>query len=247
MNRCARRLGPGVTLVLRESNPRPPFLVSSRAALENRPRGKEARQCHTAACSFSLAVVADGISSCPFGGSVARWVVANHLAKDRITVRPGVKTEKLLRDYLIALNERFRDEFSDLPEMLASGACLSAAFHCRRETHCFWVGDSPIYETRRVDGRLETELVSHPDSAGENFVTDWFGGTSHFELKHIRLSAQAVICTITSDGAIHDADMLNATYKEHGFSQAVATMVCQDALSQPDADDVSIAAMRFGG
>lgn len=201
----------------------------------------------SADCSFSLAAVADGISSCPFGGSVARWVIAEHLAKDRILVCPGVKTEELLRGYLNSLNEKIREEFSDLPEMMASGACLSAAFHFGGETHCFWVGDSPIHETRHVDGHFRTALISRPDSADENHVTDWFGGTSHFELKHNRLSAQAVICTITSDGAIHDADMLNAAYDEHGFSQAVATILCQEALERPDADDVSIATMRFGG
>ncbi|MFO7901230.1 MAG: protein phosphatase 2C domain-containing protein [Planctomycetota bacterium] len=105
---------------------------------------------------FSLIAVADGISSCAFGGSVARWVVEQHLSTDEISLPPDVDIETVFRNYLTTLNEQFRAEFADLPEMLESGACLSMAVNRANETHCFWVGDGPIYETKQQNGRYVT-------------------------------------------------------------------------------------------
>ena len=151
----------------------------------------------------------------------------------------------VLRKYFQDLHKQFCDEFSDIPEMFESGACLSLAVHVGRQSHAFWVGDSPIYETSVEGNRYLTKLVSQPDSLGTNGVTDWFGGTSPFRLKHVQLSAQASIVTITSDGAIHNAEMLDDAYEQHGFSDRVAEEVCQAALKNPRADDVSIVAMKL--
>lgn len=198
-------------------------------------------------CPASLIAVADGISGCPFGASVARWLVDEHLTQDAIPSSPDIDAKAQFQDYLMSLNEQFRSEFSDLDEMLESGSCLSIAFHLDSETHCFWVGDSPIYETRLADGHSETELISRPDSAGEHRVTDWFGGTSPFQLKHRLLSRDATICTITSDGAIVDAASLNKLYQEHGLQQEIASRICEESLMNPEADDVSIVAMKLDG
>ncbi len=194
---------------------------------------------------FSLIAVADGISSCAFGGSVARWVVERHLATDDVPLLPDVDLETVFRNYLATLNEQFRVEFADLPEMLQSGACLSMAVNRADETHCFWVGDAPIYETQQRNGCYITRMISRPDALDERSVTDWFGGTSPFELKHVQVSREAEIVTITSDGAIHDAKMLNSAYEEFGFTHAVAEAVREESLRNPQADDVSLVAMRI--
>jgi len=123
---------------------------------------------------------------------------------------------------------------------------LSLAVHRAPETHCFWVGDSPVYETVVLDGDYVTRLVSRPDSgSARHVITDWFGGTSPFQLKRVHLSTETSIVTITSDGAVHDADMLNDAYRRHGFSESVAEEVQNEALGNPAADDVSIVAMKI--
>jgi len=189
--------------------------------------------------------VADGISSCPFGRSVARWLIEQHLGKDAFGWEPGVSPQEIVRRYLARLNACFRAEFADLPEMLESGACLSLAVHLAGETHGFWVGDSPIYETSIQGDRISTRLVSRSDSRSRTSITDWFGGTSRFDLKHVALPIETAIVTITSDGAVHDAKMLNAAYLRYGFADAVAEEVCTEALLNEHADDVSIVAMRL--
>ncbi|MFO7904148.1 MAG: protein phosphatase 2C domain-containing protein [Planctomycetota bacterium] len=202
-------------------------------------------RCPSEIFPFSLIAVADGISSCAFGGSVARWVVEQHVATDYIPLFPDVGTETVFRNYLATLNEQFRAEFADLPEMLESGACLSMAVNRANETHCLWVGDAPIYETKQQNGRYITKLISRPDVLDEKCVTDWFGGTSPFELKHVQLSRETEIVTITSDGVIHDANMLNSAYEELGFTHALAKAVQEESLRNPRADDVSIVAMKI--
>ena len=223
----------------------PQFVCDSRTGRrheENQDR-VIARELSSDGESFLIAV-ADGISSCAFGGSVARWLIDQHLAKDGVSLQGDGDPDVLIWKYLQGLHTLFCDESSDIPEMLESGACLSLAVHLDGQTHAFWVGDSPIYQTSVEDNRYRTKLVSQPDSLGANGVTDWFGGTSPFELKHVQLSAQASIVTITSDGAIHNAEMLNDAYQQYGFSDLVAEEVCQEALKNPHADDVSIVAMN---
>ncbi len=192
-----------------------------------------------------LIAVADGISKCPFGGSVARWLVNQHLAHDDISIPDVEFADLAVHTYLEQLHAEFRVEFSDVPEMLKSGACLSLAVHREGKTHAYWVGDSPIYETTRVNDRYSTRLVSKPDSSGVTGVTDFFGGTSPCQIKHVQLHPDTHIVTITSDGAIHDAHLLNRSYQLHGFSQRVADEVCQEAHANANADDVSIVAMRL--
>jgi hypothetical protein len=192
-----------------------------------------------------LIAVADGISSCAFGGSVANWLIHEHLAVDPIELHSDTSQEFQLRAYLESLHTLFREAWAEFPEMLCSGCCLSLATNFRGETHCFWVGDSPIFSTAIIDGQFRTEQVSIPDSPGGSVITDWFGGTSRFHLKHVQLFAPLAIVTITSDGANHDAQMLNATYQQHGFSQRVPEEVIREALLNPHADDVSIAAMEL--
>lgn len=51
--------------------------------------------------------------------------------------------------------------------------------------------------------------------------------------------------TITSAGAIHDAQMLNSAYEKLGFTHAVAEAVREESLRKPRADDVSVVAMRI--
>lgn len=59
-----------------------------------------------------LLVVVDGMSSSPFGGSVARWVVEQHLATDKIAFEAGLAADHALRVYLRQLHEQFHEEFA---------------------------------------------------------------------------------------------------------------------------------------
>jgi hypothetical protein len=198
--------------------------------------------------TIDLVAVADGISRCAFGASVARWLIEMHLAEDDLAAFTEEGFGERMRQYLLSLNDLFRKEFADLTEMLESGASISLAAHCAGETHCFWVGDSPIYETVLRRGNYVTRQISAPDRAeGGNAITDWFGGTSPFNLKHVQPSPAASIITITSDGSVHGADMLSEAYRRFGFSQDVAEEVVREGLLNPEADDVSVVAMRIEG
>jgi serine/threonine protein phosphatase PrpC len=199
----------------------------------------------TGSPEMDIIAVSDGISCCPFGGSVARWIIETHLAADVIGPSAAESVEQVIREYLHGLNAMFRQEFDELEEMLHSGATLSLAVHCAGAIHCFWVGDSPIYATIGCDGGFATRRVSLPDSGSSgSMITDWFGGTSPFELKHTALPSSTSIVTITSDGAAHESETLNDAYSRLGFSQEVAEEVVRESRRNSIGDDASIVAMR---
>ena len=85
--------------------------------------------------------VADGISQCSFGASVARWIIEKHLAVDAIFKVAGKPIGSQFENYLRELYGIFQNEFSDFEDMLSSGATLSAASASGRHADCFWAGD----------------------------------------------------------------------------------------------------------
>ena len=191
-----------------------------------------------------LLVVADGISSCVYGGSVARFIVERHLAVDEIFHPEGQPIGDQLKDYLVALNKSFHNEFSDMEEMQASGASLSVAVVCGDVADCFWVGDSPIYISRQIPTGFESELILIPDKDG-NALTDHFGGAAPFNLTHRHLTlAVGDILTITSDGVVHDSDLLSRSYARIGFNQAFLNEVKDRANRSPVSDDISLVACK---
>jgi len=193
---------------------------------------------------LSLIGVADGISQCSYGGSVARFIMEQHLTVDEIFISSGSPIE-ILKEYLKNLHNSFEDEFKDWYDMLESGASLSLALAEKNGTiHCMWAGDSPIFLTEKIDGEFTTQQISTPDHDSVGALTDSFGAFADFELKHKTLQINPRdIVTVTSDG-IENADaLLNDKYTYLGFSDMVCSTIIDEMLQNPYADDISITAV----
>ena len=158
--------------------------------------------------------VADGISQCPYGGSVARYIMEQHLLVDDIFNVAGAPID-ILQQYLKNLHKSFKDEFEDMYDMLNSGASLSLALAQDSGTvDCLWCGDSPIFLTKNIDGEFVTKQISIPDNDQMGALTDNFGGFADFNLKHKSLTLFSdEIITVTSDGVENANIMLNEQYE----------------------------------
>lgn len=217
--------------------------VVGRKHKENQDRAL-ARVIPWAPTPLCLLAVADGISSCQFGASVARFIVERHLGTDTIFKPDGPSVVEQLRQYLVALNREFHDEFSDMEDMQASGASLSGAVLYGDMADCLWVGDSPIYILRHSVAGFASEMIMRPDKKG-NALTDHFGGAAPFELKHRHVTlSPGDILTITSDGVVHDEGLLGDAYTRLGFSQAFLDDVKNRAYRSPVCDDISVVACQ---
>ena len=188
--------------------------------------------------------VADGISQCSFGGSVARWIIEKHLAVDPVFEVTGKPLATQFENYLRELYGIFQDEFSDFEDMLSSGATLSAAIAAGPHADCFWAGDSPIYYSELINDGYLTKRISKPDIDTSGLLTDCFGAHAEFRLKHNSVEMRTgSVLTITSDGAALDADLLSHLYNTLGFDEAVNEEVMSLSLAGQYADDVSFVAI----
>ncbi len=193
-----------------------------------------------------LIAVADGISGCSYGGSVARFLIEKRLQQDTIFDPCGGTLSEQFEQYLSTVAKSFREEFADMEDMLASGATLSAAVMMGDCADCFCVGDSPIYISRQQSNPgFATTRISRPDHDGKD-LTDHFGGSAPFKVKHLNLTLNpGDVITITSDGAIHDADILSRSYASIGLNQTFLGEVRDLALRSRFPDDISIAACQL--
>jgi serine/threonine protein phosphatase PrpC len=190
----------------------------------------------------AILVVADGITKCPFGGSVARWVVEQHLAKDNIAFADGDPAD-CLHGYLNRLHSQFYAEFSSGPDgFLDSGASLSVALLLRDTAYCLWAGDSPIYISRRTVAGFDTELISRPDQDSAHRLTNAFGAGSPFELRVRRLSiSRGDIVTITSDGVAIDEWTLSCIYRENTLLKVAIEKMIRSSTRGRSWDDLTVA------
>ena len=188
--------------------------------------------------------VADGISGCSFGGSVARFIMEKHLSVDNVFPKAESPVETL-RQYLNSLHQSFKSEFKDMYDMLESGATLSLALAESDGTvHCFSCGDSPIFLTKLSNDQYTTEEISISDLDQFGNLTDNFGGFADFKLKYQSLTlSHGEIITITSDGVENGEILLNEKYEKLGFNQMVCSEIISDMLLNPYADDISITAI----
>ena len=188
--------------------------------------------------------VADGISQCSFGASVARWIIEKHLAVDAIFKVAGKPIGSQFENFLRELYGIFQNEFSDFEDMLSSGATLSAASASGRHADCFWAGDSPIYYSQLTNEGYLTKRISKPDIDRNGLLTDCFGANAEFRLQHQGVEMNSgCILTITSDGAALDAYLLSRLYDTLGFDEAVTEEVMSHSLASQYADDVSFVAI----
>jgi serine/threonine protein phosphatase PrpC len=194
-----------------------------------------------------LIAVADGVSQCSFGGSVANYIVERHLARDTIFRQGQGAPAVQLKQYLRQLNDGFYAEFSELDEMMASGATLSVALLQEDAADCFWAGDSPIYWSRPSSHGYLTRQISVPDRKG-SLLSDNFGAHAPFALKHEQVAiGPGDIVTIASDGVVHDAESLSEGYARLGFSEELLLEIKDIANRSRFSDDISVSACRRKG
>jgi serine/threonine protein phosphatase PrpC len=131
--------------------------------------------------SVLMLAVADGVTRCPNGGGVSRYLVERHLGLDPIE-QEGRSLVASLEPYLRWVNDRFYEEFAHEPAMLESACTLSVGLLEGARVHCFWVGDSPIYIARRIRGGFRCRQLTRPDLYGRLLI-DGFGAHAPFEIK----------------------------------------------------------------
>ena len=178
-----------------------------------------------------ILVIADGIGSHAYGGSVARWIVEKHLMADDIP--------NSLDDYLESLHRQFQIEFEDIDEMIESGATLSLAEISSDSADIYWAGDSPVFHTR-CNPSLSTKLIAEPHSGAGGALTKCFVGSRSFDpsRKQIALHPGDVL-TLASDGFVVDESSLSYEVS-NGISQDSIDLLLEDSVTSPGSDDASV-------
>jgi len=193
-----------------------------------------------------LLVVADGVGGTRFGGSVARWLVEEHLAIDPIFEENGKDVFDQFLAYLLGLREQFRSEFALMQDMLGSAAAMSVACLCGDRGVCFWVGDCPAFLSSQQGKKIATVQLTMPDhDRRSGSLTDWFGAFSPYNLKRKEFKmSPGDMLTLTSDGAQCDEYVLSDLYHRNPFIPDTFQKIVTAALRHPKSDDVSIVAGR---
>ncbi len=192
--------------------------------------------------------VVDGISGARHGGSVAKWLVEQHLEVDEIfDLDSSESVFEQFHSYLLELREKFRAEFAKIPDMLESGAALCIACLQGDRGVCFWLGDSPAFLTQAKGKKKTTLQLTTPDyDRITGSLTDWFGDRPPFNIKRNEFAmSSGDILTVTSDGAQCDEYVLSDLYKREPFMPVTLQGVIKAALRYPRSDDVSIVAAQM--
>jgi serine/threonine protein phosphatase PrpC len=183
-------------------------------------------------CERRLLVIADGIGSHAYGGSVARWIVEKRLMVDTIP--------ESLNDYLKSLHRKFQRDFEDIDEMIESGASLSLAVVGSDSADIYWAGDSPVFHTRH-NPSPSTTLIAEPHSGAGGALTKCFVGSHDFSPSHRRIDIRSGdVITLASDGFIIDESFISYEVSNNGFSQAKIDAMLEDSVASPGSDDASV-------
>lgn len=192
----------------------------------------------------ALIAVVDGVSSSACGASLARWLADEHLSRDPIADDPEAALVPAIRQYLARLHREFKTEFEEFEPFFKSGASISLAVLRAAEACLFWLGDSPVFVSCHRQGRIETRQISRPHKVDHRIRC--FTGPSEPKFDNaVLLLERGDIITIMSDGAIHEATMLNEFYEREGFSDRLCQDVLDFAIPQGQSDDTSIVACRL--
>ncbi len=178
-----------------------------------------------------LLAVADGIGSHPYGGSVARWLIAN---------TPIYACDGSLLEILQRLHHQIRAEFEDVEDFLVSGASITFALVCGNTAHLLWAGDSPAYHaTTGPDGQCRRLTVPHSSSA--DVLENWFSGDRVLSPQETTLElAKNDVLVICSDGAVLDETMLRQVVQKNLLSQAHLDELLDNSVAAFDSDDATI-------
>ena len=190
-----------------------------------------------------FAGLADGITQCPFGGAVARWV-CQHMARCPIRIdRPSdVKTEVM--QSIRAARATFRRDLGEADDFAQSGCTLTVAAIAEGVFNGFWVGDSPVLLSAEVGDEFCTECITSPDHGPNGELLDHFGATSPLNIKHIaRHLHVGDVVTLATDGftRIWDPGSLSSVYSAGLFDEGLKRQL----LRLPFKDDATFIAIRI--
>lgn len=173
--------------------------------------------------------VADGVGSSPYGGSVARWLMAN---------LPSHASTGTLLEAIQHVHAQLRSDFDDFEEFLTSGASIAFALVTGNAAHILWAGDAPVFHATE-DGQCQRLTVPH--STSPDALNNWFSGhrTPDPEETTVELAANDVL-TICSDGAIIDAVSLGAGVRHGLLSQSYIDQLVDESVAAFDSDDATI-------
>jgi len=190
-----------------------------------------------------LAGIADGITKCPFGGAVARWV-CRFLEQSDVQVAIAAEMVTAVPAMIVDARDAFRADLGQSDDFAQSGSTLTIAIVVEDVFHGFWVGDSPILFSSMADSGLSTECITRPDINSRGELFDQFGVNSPLNIKHVeRHLRQGDVITLASDGftRIWDTGSLSSAYTDGLFDKSLARYF----LDQPFRDDATFIAIRI--
>ena len=192
---------------------------------------------------MTLLGVADGVTNCPFGGSVARWVAEKLALPDYV---PGLGGDpgNALASMLVRLYHEFQAEFAENADMLKSACTLSVAWMLPGTLACAWVGDSPIFLLTPAGKVFHGEMLSRPDVNRTNLsLTDCFGNHAPGRFKSVvRPCPPGAVVVVASDGAQLDEASLSHTLPMLGFQRKWLDSLLDPIRRQSVYDDISVVA-----
>lgn len=190
-----------------------------------------------------LCAVADGVTRCPDGGGVARYLVERHLASDPV-FGDGEEAAPALERYLRSVNTLFYKECAAEPEMIESACTLSVGVIEQATAHCFWVGDSPIFFAERAGDAFRCQQLSKPDLYGRLLV-DGFGAHAPFELKRVRVDfAVGDVLVLATDGVANSVEEFAYWIDHFGPTQRMIDAMEEEIRGQEFYDDASLVMIR---
>ncbi|MEY5009020.1 MAG: hypothetical protein RLZZ253_159 [Verrucomicrobiota bacterium] len=188
---------------------------------------------------YHVLAVADGVTRCPNGGGVARYLVERHLANDRIEEVGGGVEESIVA-YLRGVNDQFYEEFAHQPAMLESACTLSMGVLEGSRVHCFWVGDSPVYHARREGSGYVCRQLTQPDVYGRLLV-DGFGAHAPFEVKHSKADVRVGdLVVVATDGVSDSVEEFDRMLKQHGTVSGLLAGLESEIRSREYYDDATL-------
>ena len=191
-----------------------------------------------------LTGVADGITQCPFGGAVARWV-CRHLTDCRIDLASSPDIPGAVVRTIEEAREAFRTELAGSEDFARSACTLTIGAFAEDMFHGFWVGDSPILISASHGDLLETECVTSPDINTRGELLDQFGASSPLNIKHVEHAMHdGDVVTLATDGftRVWDPGSLSSAYSEGLFDEGLTRQL----LGLPFKDDATFVAIRIG-
>ena len=192
---------------------------------------------------MTLLGVADGVTNCPFGGSVARWV-ADKLLQPEYAPDLAGDAGAAIASMLVGIYREFQTEFADNADMLDSACTLSVAWMRPGALACAWVGDSPIFLLTPAAKGFHGEMLSRPDvDRTTRKLTDCFGRHAPGQFKSVvRPCSPGAVVVVASDGGQLDEASLAHTLHKSGFSRKWLDSLLEPVRKQPVYDDISVVA-----